>query len=146
MTRPSLRSLVGLALVAALAACGGTNATAGDGGFPSTPLSSVASTGGALNVSVYTAPEQPPVRGVVSIRYVVKEASTGTPVDGLTLELTPWMTAMGHGASVTPTVQALGQGIYDVSNVDMFMPGPWQLRTTFSGSVNDTVNPTVQVQ
>lgn len=52
---------------------------------------------------------------------------------------------MGHGASVTPIVQAMGQGRYVFTDVSLFMPGEWQLRTTFSGEVEDSVAPVFSV-
>ncbi len=74
---------------------------------------------------------------------------TGAPQSGLTLDTTPWMPAMGHGASVTPSVSETSPGTYVVEDVDLFMPGTWELRTTIadadSGSSTDHVAPSFQI-
>jgi hypothetical protein len=69
----------------------------------------------------------------------------GTPVDGLTVTVKPFMPAMDHGtsdATVTPT----GHGHYRAQNVYMFMPGRWLLETTISGPVEDHATPAFEVQ
>ncbi len=53
--------------------------------------------------------------------------ATGRPLDGATITVTPYMPDHGHGASVVPTVTALGGGRYDVANLTLPMPGVWQL-------------------
>ena len=52
---------------------------------------------------------------------------------------------MGHGASVTPTVTALGDGRYQIDDVDFFMPGEWTLRTAIAGGSTDNVTPDFQI-
>jgi hypothetical protein len=44
------------------------------------------------------------------------------------LEVTTWMPAMGHGASVKPTVVSEKPGIFRVENVVFSMPGTWEVR------------------
>ena len=78
-----------------------------------------------------TAPSQPPPRGTCTVEFVVTDAA-GAPKDGLDVTLVPWMPAHGHGASVKPTIVAKGNGRYVATNVDFFMPGQWELRTSFS--------------
>lgn len=146
-----------LALAALLCAplwgcSGGSSAASTDGGtcsatssFPATALTTVTSDGGKLRVDFHSAPYQPLVAGLQCVEVVVTLPSTGAPVDGLTVTMTPWMPAMGHGASVSPSVTALGQGRYVFTNVSLFMPGEWQLRTQFSGQVSDSVEPTFSV-
>ena len=46
---------------------------------------------------------------------------------------------MLHGASIQPTVTETKPGVYLVSEVDLFMSGEWQLRTTIDTSVGATV-------
>jgi hypothetical protein len=67
------------------------------------------------------------------------------PLDGVDVAAVPWMPAMGHGASVTPTVTAAGRGAYVLHDVDCFMPGSWELRTTFSGKVDDRATITLDI-
>lgn len=104
---------------------GGTGAS-----FPEAPLTTFASESGALDVEVRTAPDQPPARGVVSVEYRIT-GKDGKPVDGLGVTVVPWMPQMAHGASVKPSVAAMGGGRYVISEVELFMPGTWELRTTF---------------
>jgi hypothetical protein len=140
--------VVALAAVSALVACGsdsGAQASGGSSTFPAAPLATVTSDGGKLHVAIYAAPDQPLVAGLESIQLVVTDASTSATVDGLSVTMTPWMPAMGHGASVTPLLTAMGQGRYVFTNVSLFMPGEWQLRTQFSGQVDDSVEPTFNV-
>jgi hypothetical protein len=109
---------------------GSDSAGAGDGGtcssassFPATAMSSLTSDGGKLLVAIHSAPYQPLVAGLQCVELVVTDPSTGASVDGLTITMTPWMPAMGHGASVTPSVTPLGQGRYVFTDVSLFMPG-----------------------
>jgi len=69
----------------------------------------------------------------------------GASIDGLSIDVTPWMPAMGHGASVQPTVTPQGEGKYLVDNVYLFMPGVWELRSVFAGSSTDRAAPSFQV-
>jgi hypothetical protein len=127
--------------VAALAACGG-----GGGpqlNFPATALQTLSSGSGALRIEVRTSP-QPPVRGVDAVQYTVTDAQNA-PVLHLSLQVIPWMPAMGHGSSITPTVAEQGSGAYVLTDVDLVMPGAWQLQTTFSGPVTDSVAPQFQI-
>jgi hypothetical protein len=118
--------------------------------FPATALSTVLSDSGGLKVAIYAAPYQPLEAGLECLQLVVTEAASGAPVDGLTMTMTPWMPAMGHGASVTPQLTALGDGRYVFTDVSLFMPGEWQLRTKLTGastgSSGDSVEPTFSVQ
>ena len=131
-------------------ACGSSEAPAssGDGGtsvFPSSTLAVVASDGGKLQIAVRSAPYQPLIAGLESLELIVTDASTGAAIDGLSITMTPWMPAMGHGSDTTPVVTGFGQGRYVVTDVSLFMPGEWQLRTQFSGPVTDSVEPTFTV-
>ena len=47
------------------------------------------------------------------------------------------MPSMDHGTALVPTVAAQGQGVYDITNVDLFMSGTWDLELAFSGPVVD---------
>jgi hypothetical protein len=112
--------------------------------FPADAYSTGPSDQGALVVAVRTSP-QPPSPGTNAVELTVTSAATGAPVDGLTLDVEPWMPAMGHGSS-TPTVTPQGSGVYLVTEVYFYMPGVWLLRTTFSGAVSDHVEPQLTVQ
>jgi hypothetical protein len=79
------------------------------------------------------------------VQYVNTD-SNGMPVDGLDLSVQPWMVEMAHGTSLVPTVTAKGQGVYVLTNVDLFMEGNWQLRTGVDGGVSDLFTPTISVE
>jgi hypothetical protein len=135
---------VGLASLL-LASCASSGDEAGgDVGFPVEPYTSVSTEAGALSVAVRTSPEQPPSRGVVSVELTVTDPG-GAPVDGLVVEPTLWMPAMGHGTSVTPTVSPAGKGRYVLTNVNLYMAGRWELRTRFSGAATDRAVPVLEV-
>jgi hypothetical protein len=99
---------------------------------------------GALSVQVRTSP-QPPQRGTIGVELTVTNVADGTPRDGLTVGVVPWMPADNHGAPTAPAVTAEGEGKYLLTGVDLFMPGHWELRTTFSGPVMDQAVPAFDV-
>jgi len=84
--------------------------------------------------------------GNLEAELTITETSGSTPVDGLTLQVVPWMPQMRHGTSVTPTVMAEGGGKYLVGNLYLFMPGIWELQTAVSGTKTDTADPQFTVQ
>jgi hypothetical protein len=139
------RALVA-AFALAIAACSGES-TSSVVGFDGAPLVVASSSSGALRISVRASPS-PLVRGVCAFELSIDDAH-GTPVDGLTLTVTPWMSGHGHGTSVTPNVTPQGAGKYLVENVSLYMPGTWTLRTTIAGAPlanEDTAEIAVDVQ
>jgi YtkA-like len=147
------RARRGALFLAALGAqaCGSSAAPLGGaplggdaGAFARTPFAIVNGDQAQLRIEVRTAPVQPPERGIAKVQYSVVDEN-GMPVDGLTLEVVPWMPAMGHGTSVVPVVSAAGRGIYVIDEVSLFMPGRWELRTVFSGSTSDHAAPAFDV-
>lgn len=113
-----------------LTACQTANDDA-SAGFPAKAYASL-STDAHLQVEVRTAPSQPPALGASSIELRVHDA-TGTPRDGLTLTVSAWMPAHGHGAHGTPVITPLGDGVYRVESLSLTMAGTWQLRIAMSG-------------
>lgn len=134
----------GWLLLVALTACGGAS-TAGDAGasFPPEPLAAQQSDGGTYQLELRSIPASPS-RGENTLQLTVRDAH-GQPVDGLGVALQPWMPAMGHGSSVTPTVVPQGHGLYTLQHVELAMPGSWQLRFTFTGAVQDHATFVVQI-
>jgi hypothetical protein len=134
--------LLASASLFALPACSG--GAAGPVTFSAAPLTSMTSESGDLTIEIRTWPAQPPPRGLdaVELRITGKD---GAPVDGLKIDVLPWMPAMGHGASVAPTVTAVGDGRYQIDDVDFFMPGEWVLKTSIAGGSTDAVTPDFQI-
>ncbi len=97
-----------------------------------------------MSVEVRSSP-QPPTRGGVDVEMTVTNIASGKPQDGLDFLVQPWMPAMNHGA-ITPTVTPEGNGKYLITEIDLFMAGRWELRTTFSGPVSDYVAPIFTIQ
>lgn len=137
--KTSAPSLIGALLVAIAGALGCTSTTAPDpGAFATTPAATVTSDSNTFRLALYSAPEVQPSRGLNSFRLVVTKVADESPASGLEIAIVPWMPAMGHGASVRPSVDVgTDPGVYLVSNVNLFMPGLWELRTTIGGSESD---------
>ncbi len=130
---------------AALAACIGCSSGSGPTAeFPATAFSTTMTDSAALRVEVRTSP-QPPTRGGIDAELTITDAASGAPRDGLALQIRPWMPAMNHGA-IMATVTPQGSGKYLVTEVDFYMAGLWELRTTISGPVSDYVAPQFQIQ
>ncbi len=132
-------------VVASFCACAcGAEAGSETSAFPEAPLATLSSDEGKLVIEIRTAPDQPPGRGVDGVELLVK-SSDGSPQDGLAISSLPWMPSMGHGTAVQPTVTERGQGRYALGNVYLYMPGRWELRTSFLGSVTDRVAPAFEI-
>src|SRR5262245_33423403 len=130
-------------IMASALGCGGAEPP-GEEVFPAGPFKTMKSDHGELTIEIRTAPEQPPGRGLSSVEYRIT-GEDGLPRDELALSVVPWMPAMGHGASTTPIITAKGGGRYVASEVSMFMPGRWDLRTTIAGPVKDSVTIALQI-
>ncbi len=129
-----------------LVACSASSVPPEESVFPSAPYAAILSESKLLGIEVRTVPEQPPRRGTISAEFTITNAADGTPRDGLIVEVVPWMAAHAHGASVKPTVTSKGQGRYLVSNINLFMPGHWEIRSTFSGDIADRAAPFFDIE
>jgi hypothetical protein len=121
-------------------ACSSPSSSSLSSQFPLTVMSDA----GKLRVEL-TTPESLVV-GNDQIEMLVTNMADGSPLDGMTVGVVPYMPSMGHGTSVTPTVTAEGGGKYLVTNLYLFMPGTWELETSFSGPMSDHAEPTFQLQ
>jgi hypothetical protein len=128
---------------AVLLARGCDDGAQGSDAFATSPASVVTTDSGALRLAIFSAPEAAPSRGVNALRLVATRVADGSRAGGLAIELVPWMPAMGHGTSVTPRVTAdAAEGSYTVTNVDLFMAGRWELRTTIRQTSDAGRDPT----
>lgn len=117
------------------------------GAISETAAAVVTSDGGSFTISVHSAPDAEPTRGVNTLRLVVTRVADGTPASGLALDVVPWMPAMGHGTSVKPAVEpGPDPGSYTVTNVNLFMPGLWEIRTTIGGPTSDHAAPQFDIR
>jgi hypothetical protein len=134
-----------------LIGCSSPPAGSSSGDFPLAPYTTFTTDQGEFSVALWTAPSQPPSRGVNRVKLAVADATTGTPQSALDIGIVPWMPAMGHGTSVVPTVTEQSDGVYVAENVNFFMAGNWQLRITFSSQgdgatgVTDGATPTFDI-
>ena len=140
-----------VALIALAVACNSTKVlqttdASGAFSFPEEPYQTVTSQQGTLKVSAWTAPNQPPIRGVIVVKLLATNTASGEPVDGLTLDIVPEMAAMGHGSSAIPQVSPGGSGVYIATDVNLYMPGRWNLDAAVSGVVTDDVSIPFDVQ
>ncbi len=129
----TLARAAGIASIAlALLACTASSSptTSGDA-FPDAPYATLV-TKALLTIELRTAPSQPPPRGESTAELRIRDVD-GVPKDGLTLRVTPWMPAHGHGAPSSPVTTALGGGAYRVDGVELTMAGTWELRVEISG-------------
>jgi hypothetical protein len=141
----ALVSRIVAALVMMAAAGCSSGGPAETTGFVAGPLITVNSQSGQLKIDVRTSP-QPPERGTNDVELTITGAADGLARDGLALGIKPWMPAMGHGSSIVPIIAPKMNGKYLVSNVDLFMPGLWQLRLTISGQAEDYAAPAFEIQ
>jgi hypothetical protein len=67
--------------------------------------------------------------------------SAGTPLGGLTVEVTPFMPDHGHGTPINAEVTALAEpGEYQAAPINLWMPGLWEVRVAVeSPDVSDSV-------
>jgi len=143
--RAAALRLLGALGLSALLACGPSTAGAPpEVEFPADALATEVTASG-LKLELRTSP-QPPARGVLGVQYRVTTA-TGAPVDGLSLDVVPWMPDMGHGAATKPEIQTASQGTYVLPNVYLAMPGRWELRThlTGPGAIDELAAPALQI-
>lgn len=131
----------------ALAGCSSSGALSSPDAatLPAEPLRAISTDSGKLRIEIRTGPEQPPTRGNQTVEFVVVDAMTGTPAAGLTLDVVPWMPVMGHGTSLTPSVSETSPGTYVLTNVGLFMPGTWELRTNIAGAATDHTAPSFEI-
>ena len=106
----------------------------------------ITSNSGALRIIVRSGEAESLVRGKNELEFTIERWSDGTPVTGLEAQLAPFMPAMGHGSPSLSTASAVGSGRYLFSDVELTMPGLWELRTRISGTVRDDVAPLLEVR
>lgn len=113
------------------------------GDFQTTPMEMVTSDSGQLTGAVFLQQAQP-LRGVNAMKLHITD-NAGHVLDGLTMSATPWMVSHAHGTSVVPIVTPMGNGDYVVSELNLFMPGRWQIRVSVSAPMTDALTPVLDV-
>jgi YtkA-like len=118
-------------------ACSGSDAGTTNG-FPDTPYESTTTAHQKISLELSTAPSQPPVAGLDAVQLILKDPTTGKPIEDESITLVPWMPTMGHGTDVIPQLHAMGKGRYVFTDVNLYMPGEWLLTFKFSGKVQES--------
>jgi hypothetical protein len=83
-----------------------------------------------VNVSLAQATPALPERGENT--WVIQLDEQETPIEGCTLSVTPYMLEHMHGVPTPPVVSELGEGTYQVAQINLIMPGQWDLTFSFT--------------
>jgi hypothetical protein len=98
---------------------------------------------GLLDVKLMTANPAPP--GFNNNTWVIQVNSmaagvVGSPVDGATITVTPFMPDHQHGTAIKAKIQAMSGGQYQLSPINLWMPGYWETTIDVqAGAVHDSV-------
>jgi hypothetical protein len=133
-----IRSILGVLAIfpLLLTACGsasgggGTGASTSEGTCDTDSRAQAYATGlsatsmdGTIKMSFVNASPSPPAKG---LNTWTLQLTSSTQVTASMISLQPFMPDHGHGPSVTPTVTPMAtQGMFSVSDIDLFMPGIW---------------------
>lgn len=93
-----------------------------------------------VEIQVVEASPAPPDKGDNSWLLEVRDATTSTGMAGVDLTIVPFMPDHGHGSPITPSVTpAEGEGRFQVDDINLWMPGLWEVRIDVTGSATDRV-------
>ena len=83
---------------------------------------------GLAKIQLLDASPAPPIRDYNDWQLVVMDAS-GAPLPDADLSITPWMPDHGHGSpnQATALIRAAEPGAWDLQDLDLFMPGYWEV-------------------
>jgi hypothetical protein len=94
---------------------------------------------GALDFKLMSAAPAPP--GFNNNTWTIQVNSmsagvVGSPLDGATITVTPFMPDHQHGTAIKAKVQAMPGGQYQLSPINLWMPGYWETTITVSSTVS----------
>ncbi len=96
---------------------------------------------GAMKIRFMDANPAPPTKGTNEWTIQVLDGAD-KPIDNATITVKPFMPDHGHGSSIVPqSTWMKSNGTYDITLVNLFMPGVWQITFTVQplGGTPDTV-------
>ena len=101
---------------------------------------SAASDDGAVKVTFVDADPAPPAKGNNTWTVKLTDAA-GKPISGAAIEATAYMPDHGHTSPIKPTGTEKDAGTYEVTPVNLFMPGIWEitLKVTPAGGAAESV-------
>jgi hypothetical protein len=79
-----------------------------------------------------------PAKGVDQWMIETDVASSSAPIDGLAMDVVPFMPDHGHGTSVAVTVTPEGSGRYMISPLYLYMAGYWEITFDITDSSGAT--------
>lgn len=132
--RDVLLGLAAALLVAGASGCGGPETTEPppSGGCTDDPrvqqyLVGMQGTSedGSITLEFLDADPSPPGKG--DNVWKIEVTSPSGPVDGATIAVDAFMPDHGHSSTVVPDVTPLGDGVYVLDPIDLFMPGVWEI-------------------
>lgn len=108
--------------------------------LPYMPGMTEPSANGLFAVALMSSVPGPPIQGANTWTIGVNDA-TGSPVDGLTIGVTPWMPDDRHGTSVQAAITDQGNGAYSMAPIYLFMQGYWTvtMRLQSAAGMSDSV-------
>lgn len=77
-------------------------------------------------VTIADASPAEPIRGDNSWTVMVTDLNGGA-APGVSVDASPWMPDHGHGTAVEETVNDLGDGEFEISPLNLFMAGYWEV-------------------
>lgn len=94
---------------------------------------------GLLRVRLIDAQPAPPAIGVNQWMFEIVD-SAGQVLEDCALDLDPRMPAHGHGTNTDADITEMGEGRYEATPVDLFMPGLWVTQLSVDcGGMQDSV-------
>lgn len=72
----------------------------------------------------------PPDRNLNEWSLEIKNSANQNVPKDHSIELSPYMPDHQHGSITSPIVEVDELGIYNISNIDLFMPGFWEITVT----------------
>lgn len=122
---------------ASSASSSGASVCAGEAGVQTySPGMIEAGVAGHLKLAIMDATPAPPGRGNNTWMVAVTD-DAGKPVDNATLSAKSCMPKHGHCATVKPVITPMGGGNYQLTPLDLFMPGLWQVTINVAGTQTD---------
>jgi YtkA-like len=106
---------------------------------PYQPGMEVTSSAGLFKVKLVESVPGPPVKGneVWTIEVDDATSTSTSPLDGLTVSVTPWMPDHGHGTEPV-NVTASGGGKYGLDPLYLYMRGYWEIRLAIAAGAGAT--------
>jgi|GEM_PF-1008542 len=108
------------------------------GADPYTPGMSLKTKNGQVTVRLEKSDPAPPAEGKNTWTVKLHDPN-GKALDGLSIEAGTWMPDHHHGSPIIGKSKALGGGRYEISPIELFMPGLWEITLGVSGKATSGI-------